>query len=95
MVTLDLVHVCFILGHYSSIFMSCSLCFSGEDYEPSYYTLSDDNTTACLATGFSRLNGTNDQFKDQASAARISGDSLYNQVAFSEPDGRCLNGEFT
>ncbi|KAF1383158.1 hypothetical protein PFLUV_G00128400 [Perca fluviatilis] len=60
-----------------------------ENLEPSVFKLSGTKTTACLATGFSRHNKTTTDpkqtywgiFNKTAPAVRISGDSLYNQVA--------------
>ncbi|XP_039670906.1 M1-specific T cell receptor alpha chain [Perca fluviatilis] len=62
---------------------------SDENLEPSVFKLSGTKTTACLATGFSRHNKTTTDpkqtywgiFNKTAPAVRISGDSLYNQVA--------------
>ncbi|XP_040911790.1 M1-specific T cell receptor alpha chain-like [Toxotes jaculatrix] len=58
---------------------------SGEEFLPSYYKLSDGNTTACLATGFSRYNATEKHETygsnfSKTEAVRISEDSLYNSV---------------
>ncbi|XP_033182315.1 igV_TCR_alpha and Ig domain-containing protein isoform X5 [Anabas testudineus] len=66
---------------------------SREEFKPSYFKLTDKSseTTACLATGFSRLNATANHpsfeslHKKNYSAVRISGDSLYNQVALLPP----------
>ncbi|XP_041805572.1 M1-specific T cell receptor alpha chain-like [Chelmon rostratus] len=53
-----------------------------EEFEPSYYKLEDGDTAACLATGFSRHNATkNNSLFNETVAARISEDSLFNQVA--------------
>ncbi|XP_076601293.1 M1-specific T cell receptor alpha chain-like [Chaetodon auriga] len=68
---------------------------SSEEYKPSSYVLEDGNTKVCLATGFSRHNATLEEpYQDlfnKTNAALISGDSLYNQVAWlsSEGDERC------
>nr|AAO88987.1 T cell receptor alpha chain [Stegastes partitus] len=58
------------------------------EYEPSYFKLQHDGTTACLATGFSRHNAAlghrnySNLFND-SEAVRISPDlALYNQVIF-------------
>nr|AAO89002.1 T cell receptor alpha chain [Stegastes partitus] len=62
-------------------------------YEPSYFKLQDNGTTACLATGFSRHNAALDHhtytkdFND-SEAVRISPDlALYNQVIFPTDGG--------
>uniref|UniRef100_A0A8D0AQV5 Uncharacterized protein n=1 Tax=Sander lucioperca TaxID=283035 RepID=A0A8D0AQV5_SANLU len=63
-----------------------------QDLKPSFYKLSWENTTACLATGFSRHNKITDLeiFNKTAPAVRIHEESLYNQVAFSnEMDQQC------
>uniref|UniRef100_A0A3B4WAP7 Uncharacterized protein n=1 Tax=Seriola lalandi dorsalis TaxID=1841481 RepID=A0A3B4WAP7_SERLL len=58
------------------------MCVSGEDYEPSYYRLTEENTTFCLATGFSRYNALSSKTDslNWSQVVRISGDSLYNSV---------------
>ena len=62
--------------------MSSFLCvFSGEEYEPTYYEIKNGDTTACLATGFSKHNAKNNSPIDKFSlkeAIRISDDDLYN-----------------
>nr|AAO88989.1 T cell receptor alpha chain [Stegastes partitus] len=62
-------------------------------YEPSYFKLQHNGTTACLATGFSRHNAAldhrnySDLFND-SEAVRISPDlALYNQVIFPTDGG--------
>ncbi|XP_078101206.1 M1-specific T cell receptor alpha chain-like [Sander vitreus] len=61
-----------------------------QDLQPSYYKLSAKNTTACLATGFSRNNKAESEFGDifnnKTPAVRISDDSLYNQVTLLSDD---------
>ncbi|XP_037643393.1 M1-specific T cell receptor alpha chain-like [Sebastes umbrosus] len=55
-----------------------------EEYKPSFYKLSDGETTACLATGFSHLQAANITHIDifiNTSAVRIGEDSLFNEVA--------------
>lgn len=56
---------------------------SGDQYEPSFYKLTHENTSVCLATGFSRFHQLqlNTVFR-QTEAVLISQDSLFNQVAF-------------
>ncbi|XP_054483283.1 M1-specific T cell receptor alpha chain-like [Anoplopoma fimbria] len=57
---------------------------SDEEYKPSYFSLSDGHTSACLATGFSRINATKKEHEEifsKTDAVRITDDSLYNQVA--------------
>ncbi|XP_022614730.1 uncharacterized protein LOC111231771 [Seriola dumerili] len=51
-----------------------------EDYEPSYYKLTNENTMSCLATGFSRHNALSSNSLNWSEVVRISGDSLYNSV---------------
>nr|AAO89001.1 T cell receptor alpha chain [Stegastes partitus] len=66
---------------------------TGAEYEPSYFKLQHNGTTACLATGFSRHNATLDHLtytKDfnDSEAVRISPDlALYNQVIFLNGSG--------
>ncbi|XP_070829449.1 M1-specific T cell receptor alpha chain-like [Chaetodon trifascialis] len=68
---------------------------SSEEYKPSFYKLESGDTKVCLATGFSRHNATEEEsYKNlfiETKATLISGDSLYNQVAWlsSEDDGQC------
>nr|BAB82529.1 T-cell receptor alpha [Paralichthys olivaceus] len=70
---------------------------SGDEYEPSYYELEDQDTTitACLATGFSKHNATleHDLFKNGSTnmtgAARASEESLYSQVALWSDASQC------
>ncbi|KAM8727635.1 M1-specific T cell receptor alpha chain isoform 15-T15 [Acanthopagrus schlegelii] len=52
------------------------------EVEPDYYKLVGGETTACLATGFTRQNGTSNHtlFKDKTAAVRIENDKVYNQV---------------
>ncbi|XP_036940699.1 M1-specific T cell receptor alpha chain-like [Acanthopagrus latus] len=55
------------------------------EVEPDYYRLEDNGTTACLATGFTRQDGTynHELFKDlinKTAAVRIEDDKVYNQV---------------
>eukprot|EP00066_Takifugu_rubripes_P029748 XP_011619014.1 PREDICTED: uncharacterized protein LOC101074543 [Takifugu rubripes] len=59
----------------------------GDQYQPSFYKLKHGNTSACLATGFSRFHQlqTNTLFS-QSEAVLISQDSLFNQVAFMDQD---------
>ncbi|XP_031159372.1 M1-specific T cell receptor alpha chain-like isoform X2 [Sander lucioperca] len=69
-----------------------------QDLKPSFYKLSWENTTACLATGFSRHNKITDLeiFNKTAPAVRIHEESLYNQVAFSnEMDQQCAENNST
>lgn len=67
------------------------LCLTEEKYEPSYYSLTDDETEtkACLATGFSRHNESLFEGKypdyNQTEPAQIFGDSLFNFV-YLPPD---------
>uniref|UniRef100_A0A672Y5N9 Uncharacterized protein n=1 Tax=Sphaeramia orbicularis TaxID=375764 RepID=A0A672Y5N9_9TELE len=64
-------------------------CVSGEEYEPSYYKLEGNGTSACLATGFSRNNGTIDKpLFNTSEAERIHGDSLYNDVVLTGPENQ-------
>lgn len=64
----------------------------GEEYSPSYYPLQEGDTKVCLATGFSNYQQHDDNglFED-TKPARIEGDSLFNQLAYStctqEADG--------
>ncbi|KAM9306142.1 T cell receptor alpha chain MC.7.G5-like isoform 6-T6 [Pholidichthys leucotaenia] len=70
------------------------------EYQPSYYKLEEkvDDKTLCLATGFSRHNATSthEGYKglfNSSSAIRIKDDSLYNQVIFTDDDGKnCEHG---
>nr|BAB82526.1 T-cell receptor alpha [Paralichthys olivaceus] len=70
---------------------------TGDEYEPSYYELEDQDTTitACLATGFSKHNATleHDLFKNGSTnmtgAARASEESLYSQVALWSDASQC------
>ncbi|XP_074505943.1 M1-specific T cell receptor alpha chain-like [Sebastes fasciatus] len=69
-----------------------------ELYEPSFYKLSEGGTTACLATGFSRLqaaNFTHNDIFNKKSAVRIGDDSLFNQVALLSKDDeyKCQQAE--
>ncbi|KAK2896133.1 hypothetical protein Q8A73_015621 [Channa argus] len=66
-----------------------------EEDKPSYYKVTgDDGTTACLATDFSRYNATNivwpitNTSKNQP-PVRISGDSVFNQVAIISINDTC------
>lgn len=69
------------------VFTVRPLCVSDEEFKPSYYKLKDDDTRACLATGFSRHNATQDlPLFSGTDAARISEDKLYNQVALISSD---------
>nr|XP_061820842.1 T cell receptor alpha chain MC.7.G5-like [Nerophis lumbriciformis] len=71
---------------------------SQEDLAPSFYKM-EGNVTACLATGFSRHNAAEKAGKKEAfkgsHAARISGESLYNQVALltAEKADLCEKGD--
>lgn len=71
-----------------------SLCLCpGEVYEPSYYLLDENDKKVCLATGFSQY----DQHKNitlfsNTTLARISGDSLFSQVAFNASEHNCTAG---
>lgn len=73
------------------------LCSSGEKYEPSFYKLSDGNSSVCLATGFSQFGqlGNNSWFS-HTEAVRISQDSLFNQLAFinDSASADCPEGAF-
>ncbi|XP_056247577.1 M1-specific T cell receptor alpha chain-like isoform X3 [Seriola aureovittata] len=65
-----------------------------EDYEPSYYRLTEENTTFCLATGFSRYNALSSKTDslNWSQVVRISGDSLYNSVVLfphGEDEEKC------
>ncbi|XP_060940447.1 M1-specific T cell receptor alpha chain-like [Limanda limanda] len=71
-----------------------------DDYEPSYYELEDKTGTvrACLATGFSRNNATqeNDLFRNHTAAnssraVRAPDDSLHSEVLLLSEDhrGKC------
>ena len=81
-----------------------SFCvFSELEVEPDYYRLVDNGTTACLATGFTRQDGTynHELFKDlinKTAAVRIEDDKVYNQVVVL-PTGnngdRCETGNNT
>ncbi|XP_056247580.1 M1-specific T cell receptor alpha chain-like isoform X5 [Seriola aureovittata] len=67
---------------------------SREDYEPSYYRLTEENTTFCLATGFSRYNALSSKTDslNWSQVVRISGDSLYNSVVLfphGEDEEKC------
>lgn len=72
----------------------------GDEYQPSFYRLTHGNTSACLATGFSRFHQLQNLtlFNQSTEAARISQDSLFNQVAFMDPEAegegetRCPEG---
>lgn len=68
------------------------MCFAGETYEPSYYTLGNGTTKVCLATGFSKYNAT--EYKsifNKTEPVRISEDSLFNQVAFIDDTVNCTS----
>lgn len=72
------------------------LCFSGEEYQPSYYKLGEGNISVCLATGFSKSEQLqNNPLFNKTEPARISKDSLYNQLAFlsSEDEDKCDEGK--
>lgn len=71
----------------------CVFCSSGDQYEPSFYKLENENNSVCLATGFSRFRqlGNNSLF-NQTEAVRISEDSLFNQVAFINKTDECGKG---
>ncbi|XP_068582240.1 T cell receptor alpha chain MC.7.G5 [Cebidichthys violaceus] len=61
----------------------------GEDYQPSFYKLSNGNISACLATDFSRNKAAATKEKavfNGTDAVQIKGDSLYNQVALLSPE---------
>lgn len=64
--------------------MRTFLCFSGTDYKPSYYRLTDDeDIQVCLATGFSKYHeNQNNTLFSETTPVRISEDSLFNQLAF-------------
>uniref|UniRef100_H2SA24 Uncharacterized protein n=1 Tax=Takifugu rubripes TaxID=31033 RepID=H2SA24_TAKRU len=63
------------------------LWFPGDQYQPSFYKLKHGNTSACLATGFSRFHQLqNNALFSQSEAVLISQDSLFNQVAFMDQD---------
>ncbi|XP_070700853.1 M1-specific T cell receptor alpha chain [Pempheris klunzingeri] len=57
-----------------------------QTFNPSYYKLETDSVSACLATGFTKHDATasNDIFSETV-PSRISGDSLFNQVALLKP----------
>ncbi|XP_061767105.1 T cell receptor alpha chain MC.7.G5-like isoform X1 [Nerophis ophidion] len=69
-----------------------------EDLAPSFYKM-EGNVTACLATGFSRHNAMEKAGKKEvfegSHAVRISGESLYNQVALvsAEKADLCEKGD--
>ncbi|XP_061767109.1 T cell receptor alpha chain MC.7.G5-like [Nerophis ophidion] len=71
---------------------------SQEDLAPSFYKM-EGNVTACLATGFSRHNAMEKAGKKEvfegSHAVRISGESLYNQVALvsAEKADLCEKGD--
>uniref|UniRef100_A0A4W5NR51 Uncharacterized protein n=1 Tax=Hucho hucho TaxID=62062 RepID=A0A4W5NR51_9TELE len=68
------------------------LCFTGEKYDPSYYRLNSNKTTACLATDFSAYNANEHlTFFNKTEATRVNGDSYYSQVALSD---NCTEGKF-
>ncbi|KAM9306145.1 T cell receptor alpha chain MC.7.G5-like isoform 9-T9 [Pholidichthys leucotaenia] len=76
------------------------IIYDKNEYQPSYYKLEEkvDDKTLCLATGFSRHNATSthEGYKglfNSSSAIRIKDDSLYNQVIFTDDDGKnCEHG---
>lgn len=63
----------------------CSLrLFPGEQYDPSFYELEKDEEKVCLATGFSAFDQlVNTTGFKVTEPARISQDSLFNQVSHS------------
>uniref|UniRef100_A0A671U3J7 Uncharacterized protein n=1 Tax=Sparus aurata TaxID=8175 RepID=A0A671U3J7_SPAAU len=71
---------------------------SKELAEPDYYKLEGNGTTACLATGFTRQNGTADhtyfeEYFNKTAAVRVGDDKVYNQVALLSDDGdKCEKG---
>lgn len=70
------------------------LCFSGEEYKPSYYKLGDGDTSVCLATGFSKYRELNNSLFKNTEPVRISEDSLYNQLVFLTSNGtECNEGK--
>ncbi|KAM8839463.1 uncharacterized protein ACB058_015824 [Synchiropus picturatus] len=58
---------------------------SGNEVGPSFFKLQRDNTTACLATGFSRHKAVSDseqrELFEGTDAARITGSSMFSQLA--------------
>lgn len=79
-----------------------SFCvFSEELAEPDYYKLEGNGTKACLATGFTRQNGTADhtyykEYFNKTAAVRVGDDKVYNQVALLSDDGdKCEKGNNT
>lgn len=81
--------------------MSCPICFSGTEYPPAYFKLGEGNTSACLATGFSRHNAAashaeyGKEFMNQTKAVAISPQfDLYNQVIFPEDGAKSCGGKF-
>ncbi|KAF7653123.1 hypothetical protein LDENG_00087130 [Lucifuga dentata] len=57
------------------------LCFLEEELPASYYRLQHQNTSLCLATGFSRFNQTLERaIFNRTEAGRITGDSVYSQA---------------
>lgn len=86
--------------------MSSCLCFGlclnhvtylclcpGEVYEPSYYLLDETDKKVCLATGFSKYDQNEDIFPfNNTTPARITGDSLFSQVAFVSDENNCTAG---
>ncbi|KAI4799805.1 hypothetical protein KUCAC02_016634, partial [Chaenocephalus aceratus] len=75
---------------------SSSLCFSEEEYKPSFYKLEDESTSLCLATGFSRIRAADKDksgiFNNRTGAVRIEGDSLFSQVGYLSSGQTCETG---
>lgn len=78
------------------------MCFSEDEFEPSYYKLQDgNNTEACLATDFSRQNATkldpeNEGLFNKSEAVLISEYKLFNQVALlnsTSDEGKCQEAD--
>lgn len=75
----------------------CVCCLSEEDHKPSFFQLRDGNTSACLASSFSKHKAVEESYYEGlfkgTEASRISGSGLYNQVALLEPTEKgCVDG---
>ncbi|XP_030606943.1 M1-specific T cell receptor alpha chain-like [Archocentrus centrarchus] len=67
---------------------------TGTEYKPAYFKVGEGENSACLATGFSKHNATNEHEKyrkefNETKAVAISPNlDLYNQVIFPEDGGK-------